>query len=62
MSQSSSSSDQVNQIFDDTVRASAHSLADVHRKTFGSGSLTRTEVLEIVDVFRKALEKETAGR
>ena len=61
-SQSSSSSDQVNQIFDDTVRASAHSLADVHRKTFGSGSLTRSEVLEIVDVFREALEKEAARR
>ena len=52
----------VGQVFQDTVRASAQSLAEVHRKTFGKDPLTRTEALQIVDVFREALDKEVARR
>ena len=50
----------VGQLFQDTVRASAKSLADVHRRTYGEGKLTHPEALQIVDLFRESLDEEVA--
>ena len=45
------------QVFVDAVKASATSLADLHRSTFGAGSVDRRAVLEVTDLFREAFEK-----
>ena len=45
------------QVFSDAVKASATSLADLHRATFGAGSVDRRAVFEVTDLFREAFEK-----